>query len=82
MAVFIEIELTDPELLKQHVDAAKPAEKAKLEALRDWFECSYTPLGRSASSEAHLSFLRYRNFSGETTATPETSAIGACRPLT
>jgi len=60
--MFLEIELTDPQLLKQHADAAKPAEREKLEALREWYECSYTPLGRSASSEGHLSFLRYRNF--------------------
>jgi len=60
--MFIEIELTDPELLQQHADAAKPAESAKLEALREYFECSFTPLGRSASSESALSFLRYRNF--------------------
>jgi len=60
--MFIEIELTDPVLLKQHADAAKPAEREKLEALRDWFECSYTPLGRSASLEGHISYLRYRNF--------------------
>jgi len=60
--MFIEIELTDELLLKQHADAAKPAEKRKLEALREWFACSYTPLGRSASPEDSLSFLRYRNF--------------------
>jgi len=60
--MFIELELTDPLLLKQHADSAKPAVKAKLEALREWYECSYTPLGRSASSEGHLSFLRYRNY--------------------
>jgi len=60
--MFIEIELTDAEILRQHADAAKPHEKERLEGLREWFECSYTPLGRSASSEAHLSFLRYRNF--------------------
>ena len=60
--MFIEIELTDPELLQKHADGAKPEQKARLEGLREWFECSYTPLGRSASSEAHLSYLRYRNF--------------------
>lgn len=60
--MFIEIEVTDPELLQQHAEAARPAEQEKLEVLREWYECSYTPLGRSASSEAHLSFLRYRNF--------------------
>eukprot|EP00316_Scyphosphaera_apsteinii_P000766 CAMPEP_0119344526 /NCGR_PEP_ID=MMETSP1333-20130426/106990_1 /TAXON_ID=418940 /ORGANISM="Scyphosphaera apsteinii, Strain RCC1455" /LENGTH=561 /DNA_ID=CAMNT_0007356965 /DNA_START=32 /DNA_END=1717 /DNA_ORIENTATION=- len=60
--MFIEIELTDPGLLKQHADAARLAESQKLEVLSDWFKCSYTPLGRSASSEAQLSFLRYRNF--------------------
>ena len=26
------------------------------------FACSFTPLGHTASSESHLSFLRYRNF--------------------
>ena len=60
--MFIELELTDPELIRQHVAAAKPAERLKLEALRNWFACSFTPLGHTASSESHLSFLRYRNF--------------------
>jgi broad specificity phosphatase PhoE len=60
--MFIEIELTDATLLRMHADATGSAERQKLEELREWFECSYTPLGRSASSEAHLSFMRYRNF--------------------
>jgi len=60
--MFIEIELTDPDLIRMHADATGPAERKKLEELREWFECSYTPLGRSASSEAHLSYLRYKNF--------------------
>ena len=60
--MFIEIELTDRALLKQHVLALQPAEKRILEAAREWFECAYTPLGRSASSEARLSYLKYRNF--------------------
>lgn len=60
--MFIELELTDPELIRQHVAAAKPAERLKLEALRNWYACSFTPLGHTASSESHLSFLRYRNF--------------------
>jgi len=60
--MFIEIEITDIALHKQHLDAAQPEDVRRLEALREWFECSYTPLGRSASSEAHISFLRYRNF--------------------
>ena len=36
--MFIELELTDPALIKQHVAAAKPAERQKLEALRNWCE--------------------------------------------
>ena len=35
--MFIELELTDPELIRQHVAAAKPAERLKLEALRNWY---------------------------------------------
>ena len=31
-------------------------------AHRRRFACSFTPLGHTASSESHLSFLRYRNF--------------------
>ena len=60
--MFIEIDVTDPVLLSQHHAAAKPAERERMDSLRTWFECSYTPLGRSASSESHLSFLRYKNF--------------------
>jgi len=60
--MFIEIEMTDRDLLQQHNDAAKPAERAKLKALHGWFQCSYTPLGRSASAETHISYLRYRNY--------------------
>ena len=60
--MFIEIELTDPKLRQQHADAARPLERQRLDELRDWFELSYTPLGRSASSETDLSYLRYRNF--------------------
>jgi broad specificity phosphatase PhoE len=60
--MFVEIELTDPELLRMHADATGPAERQKLEKLREWFECSYTPLGRSASYEKDISFMRYRNF--------------------
>ena len=60
--MFIELELTDPDLLRMHADATGDAERQMLEELREWFECSYTPLGRSASPEAHLSYLRYRNF--------------------
>ena len=61
--MFIELELTDRLLLKAHALAPKPAERLKLESLREWFECAYTPIGRSASSENHHSYLRYRNFS-------------------
>ena len=62
--MFIEIELTDRSLLKQHDRALErfPKQKRQLEDLRDWYEGSYTPLGRSASSESSLSFLKYRNF--------------------
>ena len=59
--MFVEIEISDPTLLRQHDAALTPTQKAKLEGLREWYECSYTPLGRSASSEASLSFLKYRN---------------------
>jgi len=60
--MFVEIELTDPDLVRMHADATGPEERKKLEELREWFECSYIPLGRSASAEAHLSYLRYKNF--------------------
>ena len=60
--MFIEIELTDRQLLKQHAHGCSAHDREKLERLREWYECSYTPIGRSASSEANLSFLRYRNF--------------------
>ena len=60
--MFLEIELTDRALLRQHDAVLTAAQKSHLEGLREWYECSYTPLGRSASSEASLSYLRYRNF--------------------
>ena len=60
--MFIEIEVTDEQLLRQHMDAAHKTEQAKLEALHEWFAYSYTPLGRAASPESSLSFLKYKNF--------------------
>ena len=61
--MFIELELTDPDLLRMHADATGDAERQMLEELREWFECSYTPLGRSASPEARPPFFLLLFFS-------------------
>ena len=60
--MFVELEVTDAGLRKQHLDQLQPENREAFLALEAEHKRAYTPLGRSASGEGALSYLRLKNF--------------------
>ena len=60
--MFVELEVTDTELRRQHIDNMLPENRAAFLALEAEHRRAYTPLGHSASAEGALSYLRLKNF--------------------
>lgn len=60
--MFIELEVTEARLLRQHMASLQPESRESFKALEAAAARSYTPLGGSASAEDELSYLRLINF--------------------
>ena len=60
--MFVELEVTDAALRQQQLDNLQPESRTAFIAAEAEHRRAYTPLGRSASTEGALSFLRLKNF--------------------